>query len=244
MRIKRGAYRILELGGSLLFGAIVPAEKIYTRVLEQRLLQEGYNVEVINMSYGNWGTDQHLEALKNEGLRYRPNLIIDDFALTDPGNCSYYYDGSTDKKDWKPFYYDIDHKNVLSRKVNPYFHVQPHGIKEKIKSLYTHDSEILKHLWAIYLIFRFHHWATHIEYKVTENKLAELEAVIGLQRGTAFYNFLSGQMGRRLTLQDIDQAMDSAGLPEKDKEIVTRVLEDQMMANAWTKDAYYAQPVK
>ena len=54
----RNAYRILVLGDSGTFGAVVPSEKVYTRILEDKLIADGFNVEVINISYGKWGTDQ------------------------------------------------------------------------------------------------------------------------------------------------------------------------------------------
>ncbi len=43
------AYRILVLGDSHTFGLIVPAEKIYTRILERKLRDAGYNVEIISI---------------------------------------------------------------------------------------------------------------------------------------------------------------------------------------------------
>ena len=49
------------------FGAVVSDNNMYTRILENTLQSAGYNVEVINISYGGWGTDQELEALNKRG---------------------------------------------------------------------------------------------------------------------------------------------------------------------------------
>jgi lysophospholipase L1-like esterase len=88
------------LGDSVTFGAIVPAKKNYTRVLGDKLINNGYNVEVINIAYGGWGTDQELEALINEGLRFKPNLIIVQFCKNDITDNAYFYYASEGAKRW------------------------------------------------------------------------------------------------------------------------------------------------
>ena len=87
---KKNAYRILILGDSETFGAIVKYHDRYAHLLEDKL-REQYNVEVISLAYGGWGTDQQLEALLKEGLAYQPNLIISQFNINDLGDNSYYF---------------------------------------------------------------------------------------------------------------------------------------------------------
>lgn len=76
-------FRILFLGDSNTYG-IVPLQDLYTRQVEQLLRQQGFpHVEVISMGVGGWGTDQALEALLHEGIRYMPDLVIYQFCGND-----------------------------------------------------------------------------------------------------------------------------------------------------------------
>ena len=107
------------------FGATVPSDKVYTRVLEDMLRQDGYNVEVINIGYGGWGTDQELEALRNEGVRYKPNLVIIQFCSNDLTDNLVFANSDEQKealragvhRALKPFYYTISDDGRLLRHV-------------------------------------------------------------------------------------------------------------------------------
>jgi len=78
-----GVFRILFLGDSNTYG-IVPLEYLYTRKLEELLKERGIdNIEVLSMGVGGWGTDQALEALVIEGIRYNPDLVIYQFCGND-----------------------------------------------------------------------------------------------------------------------------------------------------------------
>ena len=142
---KNNTYRILVLGDSVTYGAIVPAHKVYTRILENKLHESGYNIEVINIAYGGWGTDQQLEALVNEGVKYNPNLIIVQFTTNDITDSAYYYHAVNKQKNewkerrgWKPFYYELDQNNLLHRRENPYFSKsEPKTLKERIINMHS-----------------------------------------------------------------------------------------------------------
>ncbi len=78
-----GIFRILFLGDSNTFG-LIPLEQLYTRLTENLLHSNGYaNVEVISIGVGGWGTDQMLEALTREGVKYEPDLVIYQFCGND-----------------------------------------------------------------------------------------------------------------------------------------------------------------
>jgi lysophospholipase L1-like esterase len=77
-------FRILVLGDSITVGFEVPPEKVFTRVLEDRLNTKGLNVEVINGACRGWGTDQSLIFLQREGLKYHPDLVLYCYAPNDP----------------------------------------------------------------------------------------------------------------------------------------------------------------
>lgn len=79
-------FRILVLGDSYTYG-MVPLEELYTRQIELLLKQKGHgNVEVIAIAAGGWGTDQELEALVQEGVKYAPDIVIYQFCENDLDN--------------------------------------------------------------------------------------------------------------------------------------------------------------
>ena len=67
-----GQFRIVVAGDSNTFGLGVPIEKHYTR------LMEGYfqSVAVINLGVDGYGLDQSLLRLRQEGFKYRPDLVL------------------------------------------------------------------------------------------------------------------------------------------------------------------------
>ena len=88
-----GIKRIVALGDSYTWGFGVEANERFTEVLEDELLK---NIQVINMGVSGYGNDQELLLLKNEGLKYHPDLVLVAFCGNDPAdNCnthhSFYY---------------------------------------------------------------------------------------------------------------------------------------------------------
>lgn len=235
-----GAYRILFLGDSITFGACVPAEKIYTRILEKRLMREGYNSEVITMAYGGFSTDQELEVLKNEGLKYKPNLIIVQFCTNDIKENNYFYRAVNNEKNWadyiswKPFYYKIDDKKRLHKKNNPHFAIRP---KEKIRN-FIHASEILKRIYATYLTYKFNNVA-EVKYRVTRSKLSQLEMAVDLKKDSRLYKYLYSRIDKKLSFKDISSAMDISDNNEKTKEAILKILEDRWFNEYWNQEDYF-----
>ncbi len=88
-----GSYRILILGDSMTEAIQVDLEQTYPRVLERLLngANPGKAFEVINLGVAGYGTDQEYLALRNVGLRYRPDLVVlafftgNDFQENVPG---------------------------------------------------------------------------------------------------------------------------------------------------------------
>ena len=82
---ERGVPRILYLGDSVTFGFGLPrAEQAYPyaaqRVLEQAL---GRRVETVNAGIGGYSPWQERLYLRDEGLRYSPDLVVLGFVLND-----------------------------------------------------------------------------------------------------------------------------------------------------------------
>jgi lysophospholipase L1-like esterase len=244
------AYRILVLGDSVTYGMIVPAHKVYTRILEEELNNNAYNVEVINIAYRGWGTEQQLEALVHEGVKYKPNLIIVQFCINDiPDNAYYYHAVNKKEKQWrrdkKPFYYELDQNNVVHRRENPYFDkYNAKTLKKRIIRI-LHYSEILKRIHAVYFNYRLREQYNFIspdvnkdiesgfKYRVTENQLLQLQTVIGLSEDSRLYKFLHDHIGKRLSFEDLTNAIESSAFFDK-KKIIYRILEDRWFNKKWS----------
>jgi hypothetical protein len=89
-----GVYRILFLGDSFVENTQVPLEKRFFRQVEERLntwilhqvrddtdilVDKNPTVEVIATGQGNTGTAQQLVSLRNFGLKYNPDVVVQMF---------------------------------------------------------------------------------------------------------------------------------------------------------------------
>ena len=68
-----GVRRILFLGDSFFWGMGVNDTEVLTNLLQQKI---GADLEVINGAVSSYGTDQELIWLSEEGLKYKPDLVI------------------------------------------------------------------------------------------------------------------------------------------------------------------------
>jgi lysophospholipase L1-like esterase len=240
---RKNSYRIMVIGDSNTYGAIVPAEKVYTRLLEQKLLNAGYNVEVINIAYGGWGTDQQLEALRNEGMLYKPNLIIVQWSSNDLRDNTYFNQAiapnateeQKDLKGRKPFYYTTDEQNVVKRHENPYFITD---FNEFMRSL-VDRSEILKRLKEFYLRYRGYYTPCNqqvITYKIGTKQIEILQTVLSLDKSSTLFQFLKENVGKTFTGEELDNHLKV--YDEKTRETVSRVLEDRYFWSSWTEEDY------
>src|SRR5271166_1004115 len=74
-----GKERILVLGDSFTFGTDVSDDETYSHYLESDLP----NTEVLNLGVQGYGQDQMLLYLKEEGVKYHPDIVILGFAFMD-----------------------------------------------------------------------------------------------------------------------------------------------------------------
>ncbi|MGH7232103.1 MAG: SGNH/GDSL hydrolase family protein [Nitrospiraceae bacterium] len=65
-------YRIVVLGDSMVWGWGVQQNEIFTALLEK----QRQDIEVINLGVSGYGTDQELILLRQEAVRYNPDLIV------------------------------------------------------------------------------------------------------------------------------------------------------------------------
>ena len=74
-----GITRILVLGDSFTFGTDVSDDETFSHDLEAALP----NTEVLNLGVQGYGQDQMLLYLKEEGVKYHPDIVIVGFAFLD-----------------------------------------------------------------------------------------------------------------------------------------------------------------
>jgi lysophospholipase L1-like esterase len=87
---KSGITRMLVLGDSFVWGWGVKLEDMFTKIIER----QNNNLEVISMGIPGYSTDQEFLWLKEEGLKYKPDILLllingHDFST----NLHYMYDG-------------------------------------------------------------------------------------------------------------------------------------------------------
>jgi hypothetical protein len=78
-----GVFRVLALGDSFVEGYTVPLERTVSKVLESRLDAPGCRAEVLNAGVSAYSTDQEFLLYKEEGSRYRPQVVAVFFYYND-----------------------------------------------------------------------------------------------------------------------------------------------------------------
>jgi len=216
-----GAFRVLVMGDSNAFGYIVPGRALYNRVLEDRLRAEGYNAEVLIMDNAGWDTDQAFEALKREGLEYRPDLVVLHFSETDIHDNVYYRDpGKFGRR--KPFYYEIDDSGALVRRVNERFE----ETRGRIKRQYViAQSEILKRLWVLRTAFKHRGKPAYV---FGNNQSIQLRFLVGKDGAKRLFGALGAAAHEGFDLAALEAA-------------ITRIAENRHFHEHWFPPYYHQQ---
>lgn len=148
--------RLLFLGDSGTYG-VVGLNDLYTRQVEILLKKLGfYNVEVISMGVGGWGTDQELEALYREGLRYEPDFVIYQFSGNDVTDNLYPIETTASREvHWKKvFKYKLKNGTLEKIKLCPKAESLSMGDKIRkflLKSVLIYKLNKLKNIILEYL---------------------------------------------------------------------------------------------
>lgn len=223
-----GTYRILALGDSNTFGVIVPAEDTWTRVLERELRESGVDAEVINMAYPRWGTDNELEALRHEGVRYRPDVIVLQFTINDLTDN---LNESVGDAVHKPFRYRIGPKGTLERETLPFV---PSPYSRQLLKRIIASSEILKRAYIAWEKIRFF---SRPDYLVTETQLEQLRLVLSLGDSEPIIARLAAAAGQPLDEQEVAEIVEATG-HARDLDVVLRVLENHPFKAFWMTQQY------
>lgn len=80
--------RILGLGDSITAGAGVNFEDTYLSLLEKKLKDNGYDVEIINGGVGGYEFDQEYSFFTEELYKYDPDILILQISLNDIGQVN------------------------------------------------------------------------------------------------------------------------------------------------------------
>jgi lysophospholipase L1-like esterase len=123
-----GVHRILVVGDSQVVGFEVAQDETFTRVAERALRGAGHRVEIINGGFRGYGTDQVLLFLREEGLEYRPDLVLYHWGLNDP------QDNMTLHRPFRKFskgYFDLDADGQLELRGTPVVKY-PHDANVKV----------------------------------------------------------------------------------------------------------------
>jgi hypothetical protein len=78
-----GEYRILVCGDSFTLGYTVDRHDLFVDLLERALQQSGAKAQVINGGTEGYSTDQEMLWLRQEGLKYQPDLVVLAFYQND-----------------------------------------------------------------------------------------------------------------------------------------------------------------
>ncbi len=79
-----GVYRVAVLGDSIAAGLKVERfEDTFPPRLERLLASRGLPAEVISLAVSGYNTQQEVELFRERGLRYRPDLVLVAYSLTD-----------------------------------------------------------------------------------------------------------------------------------------------------------------
>jgi lysophospholipase L1-like esterase len=105
---KEGKFRVLVLGDSFVYGFGVNQGEVFSEVMKR----EDSSLEVINAGMSGYSTDIEYLYLRDEGVLYKPDLVLVAFYLNDvwENNLKTFEDGK-----WqKPFFEWDDHTLTLT----------------------------------------------------------------------------------------------------------------------------------
>jgi len=214
------AFRIAVIGDSNTFGFIVPAESIYTRVLEDMLRSEGFNAEVLNISYPGWGTHQVYEALQRDAARYSPDLVVYAYSGNDMGeSINYKTPGKTGRR--VPFYYALDDANQLIR------HDVPDFQREFTATTRKHiisKSQILSRLWLIRGSMRANAQPRHV---MNSRKFYQVHQCAAPSASENFVADLAKYVDQAITAEDVRALSQKHGLDSETEKKVLQITENR-----------------
>lgn len=144
--------RIAVLGNSWTEALQVPQEKIYTAVLQQRLMQDacfpGKRVEVLNFGVAGYSTAQELLTLQQEVWKYHPDIVLLAFyPARDVANNIRELNNASNPEQ-SPYFVFQDDRLVLDDS----FKVVP-AVQERAILLQNLGNDVTEHVRTLQAIF-------------------------------------------------------------------------------------------
>lgn len=212
-----GVFRVLVLGDSNVFGYVVAADHTITRKLEDKLASRGVRAEVIAIAQSGWSTDQQLEALRFEGMHYRPDVVVLHFTSNDLlENFMWTFGGKFAER--RPFYYTLDDAGALVRHPNPAYRV-PFGAR--VKEYLLRRVELVKRGYTAVQTVRA---LRKGRWSVAEGHVRLLKLNFGSRATPGFLADMGALVDRPVTEAEIAAVAERHGLADQ-REFILRVCE-------------------
>ncbi len=230
----QGTMRILVLGDSNTFGPLVSGDATYTRRLENMLEASGYAVEVLNIAYGGWAADQQLEALRREGNRFKPHLVVLQFCSNDLAEILAH--GRGDFTGNKPFFYRLNDEGALVRELNPDFPAPASNVSRLLKSLIMR-LEILKRVVLSYQHLKnagaVQKSVSEWPFSVNKTQMRRILWVSGAGADSPLGRYLESHFNVQLDKSEVMQAIGQSALKAKPEDIL-RMAENRYFLKSGT----------
>ena len=231
----KNAFRVVVLGDSQTFGYIVPKEKTFTWILQDRMEEEGLNAEIINISYSGWSTSQQLEGLETEGMKYNPDLVIVHFVDNDIDD-NFRHTGSGKFANRVPFYHEVTAAGTLMRRDNLNFAKERDAITRKY---IISKSEVLKTIWLMRLAWKY---TEELPHNFTSGQINHIKIVLGDALTNNIRLQLDGKIDQEMTRPELDLFLNGLDLDEKDRRAITRISENRSFLREFHGSGYFGQP--
>ena len=232
---KKKSFRVLVLGDSEVFGYIVPKEKTFTFLLEERFKKDGKNVEIINIAYSGWSTSQQLEALEKEALKYKPDIVIINFVGNDLFENVIHLDRSKFGSRI-PFFHEIDATGELKRYDNPRFVIEMNSVTRQYM---ISRFEILKRLWLVRLILKNQKRKEHI---IATGQINILGLIFGDKLSKNFLLELKKFIGVEMTKLELMNFLNRFKLSDYAKQVILRISENRGFLREFHGFGLYKKP--
>ena len=231
----RNSFRVIVIGDSEVFGYIVPKEKTYTFLLEERFKKEGKNVEIINIAYSGWGTSQQLEVLGKEATKYNPDLVIIHFVGNDLYDNVIHLDKS--KFSYRiPFFHEVSVTGELYRRDNPKFLHEQNSIT---RAYLISKSEVLKRLWLSRLILKNR---LRKEYIIATGQINLLHLIFGDKLPKDFIKEIENLNGKHMNKTELSNLVERFQLSNEQKKVILRISENRGFLRDFNGFGLYRKP--
>ena len=232
---KGKSFRVVVLGDSEVFGYIVPKEKTFTYLLEERFKKDGKNVEVINIAYSGWSTSQQLEALEKDALKYNPDLVVINFVGNDLFENIIHLDESK-FGNRIPFFHEVDAMGELKRYDNPRFVQEMSSVT---RQYLISKFEILKRLWLLRLILKNKKRKEHV---IATGQINILGLILADKLPKNFLIELERNKGIEMRKSELINFLNRFKLSDYKKQIILRISENRGFLREFNGFGLYKKP--